>query len=118
MSVGHFESAGGYVDYGDATVLFPVEDLDGTVYQYRDAQLALADADGSDVIAIAPTSMATGYALGRQPLTAIPVESLSTSVQAQLAEGLDKPIETFELIQIGRWTVDSPNRSLSEFADA
>jgi hypothetical protein len=118
MSKGHFESAGGYIDYGDATALFPVEDLDAVVHQYRDAQLALADVDGSDVIAVAPTSMAAAYALGGHPLTAISMTSLPVTLRTQLAGELDGSIDRFELIQVGRWTVDSPNHSLAEFTNA
>jgi hypothetical protein len=118
MSEGHFKSAGDSIDYGDATALFPVEDLDAVVHQYRDAQLALADVDGPEVIAVAPTSMATGYALGGHPLTAISVASLSATIRTQLADELDGSIDRFELIQVGRWTVDTPNHSLAEFTNA
>jgi len=118
MSKGHFESAGGYIDYGDATALFPIEELDAAVYQYRDAQLALADVDSSEVIAVAPTSMATGYALGGHPLTAILVASLSATLRTQLAEELDGSIDRFELIQVSRWKAHSLNHSLAEFTNA
>ena len=118
MPNGHFHSAAGRVAYGDADVLFPVEDLDATVRTHRDAQLALADADGEDVIIVAPTSLATSYALTQRPLAAIRVASLATDVRTTLAGVLDAPIETFDLIQVGKWTRDSPNHSLSEFTTA
>ncbi|SFH66977.1 hypothetical protein SAMN04488066_11642 [Halorubrum aquaticum] len=63
MLKGHFESAGASIEYGDAGFLFPVDELDATVIQYRDAQLALDDVDGSNVIVVAPTSLATSYFL-------------------------------------------------------
>ena len=118
MSEGHFGSAGTSIKYGDASVLFPVDDLDATVQQYRDAQRTLADTDGSDVIVIAPTSLATSYRLTQHPLTAIPVGSLAPETREQVAGTLDAPVETFEVIQIGKWTADSPNRSLAEFTSA
>jgi len=118
MPKGHFESAGASIEYGAAGCLFPVDDLDATVLQYRDVQLALDDVDGSDVIVVAPTSLATSYFLTQHALTAIPVDSLSTAVQTQLATELDDPVDTFELIQIGKWNSPSANHSLAEFTDA
>lgn len=118
MLKGHFQSAAGRVEYGDADVLFPVEDLDATVRTHREAQLALADTDGGDVIIIAPTSLATSYALTQRTLTAIHVDSLPTGVRTRLEDVLDAPIETFDLIQVGKWNRGSPNHSLSEFTTA
>jgi hypothetical protein len=118
MHKGHFTSAAAAIDHGDASVLFPVEELDGTVLQRRDAELALADSDGADVIVIAPTSMASSYFLTQHILTAIPIDSLSPSVKAHLADSLHAPIQSFELIQVGKWMTDSSNHSLTEFADA
>jgi hypothetical protein len=118
MPKGHFESAGASIEYGDAACLFPVDDLDATVFQYRDAQLALNEVDGSNVIVVAPTSLATSYVLTQHALTAVPVESLSTAVQTQLADEIDGSLEAFELIQIGKWNSDSPNHSLTEFTTA
>jgi len=118
MLKGHFESAGESIEYGAADCLFPVDDLDATVLQYRDAQLALDDVDGSDVIVVAPISLATSYFLTQHTLTAIPVDSLSTAVQIHLTNVLDDSLDTFNLIQIGKWDSESTNRSLAEFADA
>ncbi|WP_338742313.1 hypothetical protein [Haloplanus salilacus] len=118
MLKGHFESAGASIEYGAAGCLFPVDELDAAVLQYRDAQIALDDVDGSEVIVVAPTSLATSYVLTQHALTAIPVDSLSTAVQTQLANELDEPVDTFELIQIGKWNRDSPTHSLTEFTNA
>lgn len=115
MSKGHFESAGGHIEYGSASVLFPVAEAEVNVFQYRDAELALAEVDSDDAIVITPTSVATSYALTQHPLTVISVDSLPSTVRAELNGGLDEPIETFELIQVGKWNTDSPNRSLMEF---
>ncbi|WP_311173942.1 hypothetical protein [Halobellus ordinarius] len=115
MLKGHFESAGASIKYGDAGFLFPVDELDATVHQYRDAQLALHEVDGSNVIVVAPTSLATSYAVTQHALTAIPIGSLSTAVQTRLADEIGGSLEAFELIQIGKWNSDSPNHSLTEF---
>lgn len=118
MLKGHLESAGASIEYGAAGWLFPVDELDATVLQYRDAQFALDDVDGSDVIVVAPASLATSYFLTGHALTAIPVDSLSTAAQTQLATELDDHIDTFELIQIGKWNSTSANHSLAEFTEA
>jgi hypothetical protein len=118
MLNGHFESAGASIEYGAAGCLFPVEELDATVLQYRDAQLALGDVDGSNVIVVAPTSLATSYFLTQHALTAIRVDSLSTAVRTQIGAALDARLDTFELVQIGKWNSPSANHSLAEFTDA
>jgi len=117
MLQGHFESAGASIEYGAAGCLFPVDELDATVLQYRDAQLALNDVDGSNVIVVAPTSLATSYFLTQHALTAIRVDSLSTAVRDQLANALDARLDTFELVQIGKWNSNSLNQSLAEFTN-
>lgn len=117
MLKGHFESAGASIEYGAADCLFPVDELDATVLQYRDAQLALNDVDGSNVIVVSPTSLATSYFLTQHALTAIRVDSLSTAVRDQLANALDARLDTFELVQIGKWNSNSLNHSLAEFTN-
>lgn len=118
MLKGHFKTAGGSIEYGEAKELFPVEELDATLYQYRDAELALDGTDAANVIVVAPTSLATSVALTQRALTAIEVQGLPAAVETRLDEALDAPIEEFELIQIGKWTSNSANHSLSEFTDA
>ncbi|MDB2283256.1 hypothetical protein PM030_15405 [Halorubrum ezzemoulense] len=118
MSKEHFYSAEAAIEYGAAVCLFPVDELDATVLQHRDAQLAL-DAVGSEaVIVVSPTSLATGYKLGSHPVTAIRVDSLPADITATLDAAVEDDIETFDLIQIGRWNHSSPNHSLAEFTDA
>jgi hypothetical protein len=114
----HFGSAGASIEYGDAGFLFPVDELDAAVLQYRDAVFALDDVDGSNVIVVAPTSLATSYFLTQHALTAIPVDNLPAAVQTQLADELDGSLDSLDLIQIGKWNSDSTNRSLAEFTDA
>ncbi|MGM0389626.1 MAG: hypothetical protein ACQEP0_14165 [Natrinema limicola] len=118
MLNGHFESSGASIDYGAASCLFPVDELDASVLQYRDAQLALDDVNGSAVIVVTPSSLPTSFFLTQHPLTAIPVDSLSAVVQTQLAEEIDGTLDVFEYIQIGKWNNTNPNYSLAEFTDA
>ncbi|WP_435095979.1 hypothetical protein [Halorubrum sp. N11] len=118
MLKGHFESAGASIEFGAADYLFPVDELNVTVHQYRDAQLALDDVDGERVILVAPTNLASSYHLTQHALTAIPIESLPSAIQTRLAETIDASLETFEFIQIGKWNSSSSNHSLAEFTDA
>ena len=118
MSNEHFHSAGASVEYGTAACLFPVDELDATVLQHRDAQLALDAVDGDAVIVVSPTSLATGYALGGHPVTAIRVDSLPTEISSTLDDAVERDIKSFDLIQIGKWNHSSPNHSLAEFTDA
>lgn len=117
MPKGHFGSAGASVRHGVASRLFPVDELDATVLQYRDAELALDDVDGSKVIVVAPTGLASSYVLTGHALTAIPVDSLPTPVRGQLADEVGAPLDTFDLVQVGKWNTDSANHSLTEFTD-
>ena len=118
MSNGHFRSAGESIDYGDASCLFPVDELAATVRQYRDAQLALDDVDRDRVIVVAPTSLATSYALTQHPLTALPVDSLPRSVRTRIDAALSESLDSFALVQIGKWHSPSVNHSLAEFTEA
>ncbi|MWV40838.1 hypothetical protein [Natrialba sp. INN-245] len=115
MPKGHFRSAEAHIEYGDASILFPVNDLDATVHQRREAERVLADVDGSDVIVVTPTSLATSYFLTQHTLTAISVDSLANPIREQVDDGLNTSIETFDLIQIGKWISDSANHSLAEY---
>jgi len=118
MHKGHFETAGEHVEYGDASYLFPVEQLDATVRQYRDAQREIQNVCGEDVVAVAPTSLASSYALTQRPLTAIVVDTLSIDTFHRLDSVTDARLDSFAVIQIGKWTSESENHSLSEFTQA
>lgn len=118
MLRGHFHSAGASVPFGDASDLFPLEDLDGRVLRHREAELALESADSESVVVVAPTSLATSYHLGDEGLAAIHIETLPAEIRAKLDAALDAPLSRFDLIQVGRWHSDSPNHSLTEFGDA
>ncbi len=118
MLKGHFTSAGASINHGDANVLFPVQDLNAPLIHRRDAELTLADTDSEDVIVVVPTSLASSYFLTQHPLTAIPIDELTPTVRSQLDNSLDVSIETFDIIQIGKWNSDSLNHSLTEYTDA
>ena len=115
MSVGHFYDAGGYIDHGDATVLFPIEALAGTAHTHRDAELALGDADREAVLVVQPTGLASSYALTQRSLTAIEIESLDAETREALAATAGVDLDRFEYVQIGRSTTPARNRSLAEF---
>jgi len=118
MSKGHYTAAGASLEFGSADCLFPVAELNAAVHQYRDAQLMLDGVDGERVIVVAPTNLASSYRLTQHALTAIPVETLPSTVRDRIADSIDAPLETFELIQIGKWNTSSSNHSLAEFGDA
>jgi len=115
MSVGHFFDAGGYLDYGDATPLLPVKELQARVHTHRDAECALRDAPADAVLAIRPTGLANSYALTQRPMTAIEVASLDDDLRNQIGGAVDIDLAQFELIQVGRATEPAQNRSLAEF---
>jgi hypothetical protein len=115
MSVGHFYDAGGYIDHGDATVLFPVAAVAGTVHTHRDAELALGDADSEAVLVVRPTGLASSYALTQRPLTAVEIDSLNIETREALTTTAEVDLDRFEYVQIGRSTTPARDRSLVEF---
>ncbi|WP_136689172.1 hypothetical protein [Halorhabdus amylolytica] len=115
MSVGHFTDAGGYIDHGDASVLFPVEEIDAVVHTHRDAELALKGASADSVLVVRPTGFASSYALTQRPLTAIEVSALDDELREHLGEGIDSDLSNFELIQVGKAAAPTNNHSLAEF---
>lgn len=98
--------------HGDASPLFPVEELDGDVHHRRDARLRLDEVDEDDIIGVAPTSMASGYFLGQHDLAAVEIATLPEAIRERLEFDTDE----YELVRVGRRR-EFQNRSLSEFAD-
>lgn len=115
MSIGHFTDAGGYLDYGEAAILFPIEELQAEVLTHRDAELILEETSAESVLAVRPTGVATGYALTQRPLTAVEIASPNNGLRAELSEVVDTELAQFDIIQIGRATRPAQNRSLAEF---
>ncbi|AWB28393.1 hypothetical protein HARCEL1_12105 [Halococcoides cellulosivorans] len=115
MSVGHFTDGGGYVDHGDASVLFPVEEINAILHTHRDAELALERTPAESVLVVRPTGLASSYALTQRPITVIEVSSLDDEVRELLGERVDGELSDFELIQVGKAVAPTKNRSLGEF---
>ena len=113
----HSESAATSIAHGDATRLFPVEKLNAEVLQFRDAKRTLDTVDNKNVVVVAPTGLGSSYFLTQHPLTTIAIETLAPTIQNKLADALETPITQFEVIQIGRWTTNSPNHSLREYVE-
>jgi hypothetical protein len=101
MSIAHFFDAGGYLDYGDAAALLPVEELRARVYTHRDAERVLGDAPADSVLAIRPTGLASSYALTQRPLTAIEIASLDDELRNQIDGAVGVDLAQFELIRLG-----------------
>ena len=104
------------IPHGDATGLFPVEDLTAPITQNRDAYLTLQELNNHKVLVVTPDGMASGYFLGTHPLTLIAVKNLSAARKHELSQALDESLAAYSHIQIGRSIKSSSNRSLTEFA--
>lgn len=115
MSIRHFLDADRYIDYGDASLLLPVDELAATVHTHRDAERALENAPPESVLAVRPTGLASSYALTQRPLTAIDVASLDDELREQIEGAVDADLAHVEYIQVGRATTRARNRSLAEF---
>jgi hypothetical protein len=106
------------IPHGDATGLFPVEDLTAPITQNRDAYLTLQELNDDEVLVVTPDGMASGYFLGGHPLTLIAVDDLSAARKHELSPALEGSLVPYSHIQIGRNIESGPNRSLAEFATA
>jgi hypothetical protein len=104
------------IPHGDATGLFPVENLTTPITQNRDAYLTLQELDDDDVLLVTPDGMASGYFLGAHPLTLIAVDDLSAARTHELSQALERSLAAYSHIQIGRNIESGSNRSLTEFA--
>jgi hypothetical protein len=98
------------IPYDEAAILFPVSSLpaDAVVRNANAEELIEATPDEA-IVAVAPVSMATGYALAQEPLTAVKLSQLSG------VESLPASIEGYELLVRGR-PRKRRNHSLSEYA--
>lgn len=98
------------IPYDEASDLFPVSSLpaDAVVRNANAEELIEATPDEA-IIAVAPVSMATGYALAQEPLTAVKLSQLSGTGP------LPVPMGEYELLVRGR-PQTRHNHSLSEYA--
>lgn len=112
MSNKNLSSAGGGVEYQVVDELFPIEDLETSVFQRRVAELALDKVNRGSFITVSLNSLATGYFLGQHPLTVISIDNLLQLVASTVDHSLDRSIESFDLMQIGTLSTRSMNYSL------
>ena len=98
------------IPYDEASDLFPVSSLpsDAVVRNANAEELIEATPDEA-IIAVAPVSMATGYALAQEPLTAVKLSQLSGT------GALPVPMGEYDLLVRGR-PQTRHNHSLSEYA--
>jgi len=115
MSVRHSSNGAVYIDHGDASSLFPVEELSADVHQYRDAEIRLQSVESEKVVVVSPTGLASSYFLTQHPLTAIEIESLPDEVRAPTKHDAEIELTQFDLIQIGQGPTNIRNMSLAEF---
>lgn len=83
--------------YDEVSDLFPVSSLPcGAVVRDLDAQDLLEVTPAEEIVAVAPVSMATGYLLAQEPLTAVHLSHVSG------VETLPGSIEDYEVLVLGR----------------
>jgi hypothetical protein len=100
------------VPYGVASPLLPVESLPPEGWARHDAAAERLDSVApSDVLAVAPESMATGYRLARMPLTVVSLDELAAEVRTPVVEAASGD---YSLLVLGRAT-EPVNHRLREY---
>jgi hypothetical protein len=89
--------------------------LRASVHQHSAAASHLQSIDSEDVIAIAPTSLASSYFLFAHPLTTIDIDTLSRAIRSRISAQADVELAEFDVIQIGRGAPDIENERLPEW---
>lgn len=103
------------VPYGTVSSIFPVESLPRTAWDLYDAAVErFESASESDVVAVAPESMATGYALVQRPLTVVSLADLPSGIRAELLAEAPETLRERSLLVFGRPT-DAENHTLREY---
>jgi hypothetical protein len=98
------------IPYDEASDLFPISSLPNeAIVRNANAEELIEATPDEAIIAVAPVSMATGYALAQEPLTAVKLSQLSRT------ESLPVPMGTYELLVRGR-PRRRHNHSLTEYA--
>jgi len=98
------------IPYDEASALFPISSHPtDTVVRNATAEELIERTADEAIIAVAPVSMATGYALAQEPLTAVKLPKLSGT------ESLPVPLEDYEVLVRGR-PRRRRNHSLGEYA--
>lgn len=112
MSQGNLYVQFDSVPYGVASSLLPVESLSPEVWARHDAAAErLESVAASDVLAVAPESMATGYKLAQMPLTVVSLDELATEIRAPVVEAASG---NYSLLVLGR-TTEPVNHRLREY---
>lgn len=103
------------VPYGEVSALRTPEPAPAAaIVRHEAAVEALRGADSSDIVAAAPTGMATGVRLASVPLTVVRLEELPDSVLSGIQrEG--RAIAEYELLAFGQLP-ERRNRTLGQFA--
>ena len=115
MSSGNPPGTGETIQHDAATSLFPLDQLEGTIYRHRDAELKREKVNASQIVTVGPTSFASSYSLAQHPLTLVELDTLSSMQRDELSTGTELDLETFEFIQVGCNSTWSRDHSLSEY---
>lgn len=100
------------VPYGVASSLLPVESLSPDVWARHDAAAErLESVPASDVLAVAPESMATGYKLAQMPLTVVSLDELAAEVSTPVVEAASGD---YSLLVLGQ-AAEPVNHRLREY---
>lgn len=118
MRIGNDFADRATIPYGVATCLVPVENLDASLVQNRDAYRLLAERDTQSVVVVTPESTASGYLLAQHPLTLLAIKTLPATHRREIAGALDESVDAYTHIQLGRTIESGRNHSLSEFGAA
>lgn len=100
------------IPYDEVSALFPVSSLPReAVVRDADAEELIEATSAEEIVAVAPVSMATGYLLAQEPLTAVKLSHISG------VETLPASIEDYEvLVRVRGRPRKRQNHSLREYA--
>lgn len=115
MSTENFCEGGETIQHDAAAPLFPLNQLEGTIYRYRDAELKRERANVSQIVTVGPTGFASSYFLAQHPLSLVELNTLSPTQRDELSAGTELDLDEFEFIQVGRNRTRPQNHSLSEY---
>lgn len=106
------------IPYGAVSAVFPVESLPvGTWHQHDAAAERLESTPESDVLAVAPESMATGYKLAQSPLTVVSLDALPQRAAPEVLDELPARVREYSILVFGR-PATAENRRLREYVSS
>jgi hypothetical protein len=104
------------VNYGALSALTPTEDLPTDAVARRDRAVAALEETPEDaVLAVAPESLATGYRLAQEPLTAVRLCALPAATARTVADRVGRDVDAYDLLVWGRPGARE-NHSLRKYA--